>query len=208
VTSVATGADGVARCAWGNGSPLYATYHDREWGRPVADDRVLFEKLTLEGFQAGLAWVTILRKRAAFRAAFHDFDIEAVASMGDRDVARLRENTGIVRHEGKIRSAINNARRSLEVIEGMGSLGALVWAYEPEDGPPTAAATTLESVALARELKRRGFTFVGPTTVYAFMQAMGLVNDHAHGCHVRGAVARERASFSRPQPKPRGSDRP
>lgn len=191
---------GVERCAWGNGSTLYVAYHDEEWGRPVDDDRLLFEKLSLEGFQAGLAWITILRKREAFRQAFAGFDLEKVAAMGDVDIARLRENAGIVRHEGKIRSTINNARRALEVADEFGSLGALVWSYEAEASPPTVKPATVESVALAKDLKRRGFTFVGPTTVYAFMQAMGIVNDHGLECSVRGAVEAERESFVRPRP--------
>ena len=195
---VARGDDGVVRCAWGNGSPLYAAYHDDEWGRPVDDDRVLFEKLSLEGFQAGLAWITILRKRQAFRAAFAEFDLAQVAAMGDVDVTRLKENAGIVRHEGKIRSVINNARRALEVIDEVGSLGALVWSYEAAASPPIVEPTTEESVALAKDLKRRGFTFVGPTTVYAFMQAMGIVNDHACGCVVRSEVESQRIAFVRP----------
>ncbi|MEN8234906.1 MAG: DNA-3-methyladenine glycosylase I [Actinomycetota bacterium] len=196
---VTRGDDGVDRCSWGNGTPDYIAYHDGEWGRPVDDDRLLFEKLSLEGFQAGLSWITILRKREAFRDAFSGFDIEHVAAMEDDDVARLKENAGIVRHEGKIRSAINNARRALDVIEESGSLGTLVWSFEPEPRPPTVDPTTPESVALAKDLKQRGFTFVGPTTIYAFMQAMGIVNDHGLGCAVRGAVEAERKAFRRPQ---------
>ncbi|MEN8115049.1 MAG: DNA-3-methyladenine glycosylase I [Actinomycetota bacterium] len=194
----ARGDDGVARCSWGNGTLDYMAYHDEEWGRPVDDDRLLFEKLSLEGFQAGLSWITILRKREAFRDAFSGFAIEQVAAMGDSDVVRLKENAGIVRHEGKIRSAINNAQRALEVVEEDGSLGALVWSYEPEPSPPTVEPTTPESTALAKDLKRRGFTFVGPTTVYAFMQAMGVVNDHGYDCVVRDAVEAERRAFKRP----------
>ncbi|MEA2023590.1 MAG: DNA-3-methyladenine glycosylase I [Actinomycetota bacterium] len=192
------GDDGLIRCSWGNGTPDYVTYHDNEWGRPVDDDDRLFEKLSLEGFQSGLSWITILRKRPAFREAFAGFDIRQVALFGEEDVARMLDDAGIVRHQGKIRSTINNARRSLEVIEEFGSLGALIWSFEPDARPPTWEATTPESVALAKELKRRGFSFVGPTTAYAFMQAMGLVNDHAHGCIVREAVEGEREGFVRP----------
>lgn len=197
---VELGADGVSRCAWGNGSPEYAAYHDDEWGRPVDDDQRLFEKLCLEGFQSGLSWITILRKREAFREVFDGFDIERVARFGDADVARMLDDARIVRHQGKIRSTINNAQRSLEVIADVGSLGALVWSFEPAPTPPTMPATTPESIALAKELKRRGFTFVGPTTAYAFMQAMGLVNDHAEACAVREVVETDRERFVRPKP--------
>jgi len=192
------GDDGVVRCAWGNGPADYVDYHDHEWGRPVDDERRLFEKLTLEGFQAGLSWLTILRKRPAFRAAFADFDSAVVAGFGEQDVERLLADAGIVRHEGKIRSTINNARRTTDVVEEFGSLGAFVWSFEPAPRPPSRDATTPESAALAKELKRRGFTFVGPTTAYAFMQAMGLVNDHAPGCAVRDDVEADRAAFERP----------
>lgn len=192
------GTDGVIRCGWGNGSPGYAAYHDDEWGRPTGDDRRLFEKLCLEGFQSGLSWITILRKRDAFREVFEGFDIERVARFGEEDVVRLLGDARIVRHEGKIRSTINNAQRSLDVIDEAGFLGALIWSFEPPPGPPTDAATTADSVALAKELKRRGFTFVGPTTAYAFMQSMGLVNDHAEACAVREAVETDRSEFVRP----------
>jgi DNA-3-methyladenine glycosylase I len=196
-----TGTDGVTRCRWGNGTTEYAAYHDDEWGRPVDDDQRLFEKLSLEGFQSGLSWITILRKRAAFREVFAGFDIERVARFDEEDVQRMLGDARIVRHEGKIRSAINNAHRSLDVVDEMGSFGALVWSFEPPPAPPTHAATTPESVALAKELKRRGFTFVGPTTAYAFMQSMGIVNDHAEACAVRDAVEADRARFVRPQPR-------
>jgi DNA-3-methyladenine glycosylase I len=192
------GTDGVIRCGWGNGSAKYAAYHDDEWGRATGDDRRLFEKLCLEGFQSGLAWITILGKRDAFREVFEGFDIERVARFDDDKVAELLRDRRIVRHEGKIRSTINNAQRSLDVIDEVGSLGALIWSFEPSPGPPTDAAATPESVALARELKRRGFTFVGPTTAYAFMKSMGLVNDHALTCSVREAVETDRARFVRP----------
>jgi len=195
---ISVGDDGVSRCGWGNGTPDYVAYHDDEWGRPVDDDVRLFEKLSLEGFQSGLSWITILRKRPAFREAFAGFDIQQVAQFGEDDVARMLDDAGIVRHQGKIRSTINNAQRSLEVIEEFGSLGALIWSFEPDARPPTWDATTAESIALAKDLKRRGFSFVGPTTAYAFMQAMGLVNDHWPGCIVRDAVEVERNGFVRP----------
>ena len=161
---ISIGGDGPARCSWGNGAADYVAYHDDEWGRPVGDDRCLFEKLSLEGFQSGLSWLTILRKRPAFRAAFAGFDFERVARFDDGDVARLLGNARIVRHEGKIRSTINNASRTLAVIDEFGSLGTLIWSFEPEVRPPTTASTTPESTALAKELKRRGFSFIGPTT--------------------------------------------
>jgi len=195
---IGTGSDGVARCSWGNGTPDYVAYHDEEWGRPVDDDHRLFEKLSLEGFQSGLSWITILRKRPAFREAFAGFDIQQVALFGEDDVSRMLNDAGIVRHQGKIRSTINNAQRSIEVIDEFGSLGALIWSFEPDPCPPTWDATTPESVALAKDLKRRGFSFVGPTTAYAFMQAMGLVNDHWPGCIVRDAIEAEREEFVRP----------
>jgi DNA-3-methyladenine glycosylase I len=195
---VATGSDGVVRCAWSTGSADYAAYHDDEWGRPVDDERRLFEKLCLEGFQSGLSWLTILRKRSAFRRAFADFDYERVALFGEADVQRLLGDAGIVRHQGKIRSTINNAQRATEVVDEFGSLGALVWSFEPEPGPPSIEPTTAGSTALSKELKHRGFSYIGPTTAYAFMQAMGIVNDHAEGCSVRDAVEAERMAFRRP----------
>lgn len=181
------GADGERRCWWCGATPDYVDYHDREWGMPVTDDHRLFEKLCLEGFQSGLSWLTILRKRPAFRAAFAGFDFAAVARFGDRDVARLLGDAGIVRHRGKIESTINNARRALELADEHGSLSAYVWRWRPEApaARPTLQPTSPESIALSKDLKRRGWTFVGPTTVYAFMQAMGLVNDHLVGCAAR-----------------------
>src|SRR5262249_31073446 len=185
------GPDGALRCFWGVSAPDYVDYHDREWGFPVTDDRRLFEKLCLEGFQAGLSWLTILRKREAFRRAFAGFDPAAVARFGARDVQRLLADPGIVRHRGKIESTINNAARVLEVIADKGSLAAYVWSYVPgtEERPARvtrdalrAMTQTPTSLALSKDLKRRGWTFVGPTTVYAFMQAMGLVDDHLEGC--------------------------
>ncbi len=197
VGALEVGADGRARCWWGASTPEYAIYHDEEWGRPVGDDRLLFEKLCLEGFQAGLSWLTILRKRPAFRAAFAGFDIAAVAGFGEADVSRLLNDQGIVRHGGKIAAAIGNAGLALRLIEERGSLAAYVWTYVPE-GPevaPSLRSISPESSDMSRDLKRRGWSFVGPTTVYAFMQAMGLVNDHLVGCWARDEVGAARASF-------------
>jgi DNA-3-methyladenine glycosylase I len=200
-----TGSDGVTRCWWGSSAAEYIAYHDTEWGFPVSDDVRLFEKLSLEGFQAGLSWLTILRKREAFRAAFAGFDYTRVARYGERDIERLLGDAAIVRHRGKIEAVINNARRMLELVEGEGSLAGYVWRFEPE--PRTGRldraalaelATTPASHALAKDLKRRGWRFVGPTTVYAFMQAMGLVDDHLEGCDARPRVEAARAKFRRP----------
>lgn len=200
--------DGQSRCAWAGTDPLYVAYHDGEWGRPVSADVQLFEKICLEGFQAGLSWITILRKREAFRDAFEGFDPARVARFTARDVRRLLRHDGIVRHEGKIVSVIRNAERALRLIDECGSLAAYFWRWEPSDderpeGPLTWAelrlrTSTPASTAMARDLKRRGWTFVGPTTLYAFMQAMGLVNDHLHGCAVRDDVERARQAFQRP----------
>jgi DNA-3-methyladenine glycosylase I len=202
---IITGDDGVTRCFWAGSDPLYRRYHDEEWGRPVADDTRLFEKLCLEGFQSGLAWITILRKRENFRAAFAGFDIPTVAAFTDADVDRLVSDAGIVRHRGKIVSTINNARRALDLQTEAGSLAAFIWGFEPAPESRPAGFTmkdiqpkTAESTALSKELKKRGWSFVGPTTVYAFMQSMGLVNDHLDGCDVRDAVEKERAAFVRP----------
>jgi DNA-3-methyladenine glycosylase I len=196
------------RCPWCGDDPLYVAYHDHEWGFPVADDRRLFEKLCLEGFQSGLSWLTILRKREAFREAFADFDIERVARMGARDVQRMLGNAAIVRHRGKIESAINNAQRARELADEHGSLAAYFWRHEPKPGARpkkltrdvlVTMATSAESIAVAKDLKRRGWTFVGPTTVYAFMQAMGVVNDHLHDCATRQKALDARARFSPPR---------
>jgi DNA-3-methyladenine glycosylase I len=195
---VATGDDGVRRCWWGDSPEIYRSYHDEEWGQPVDDDRLLFEKLCLEGFQAGLSWLTILKRREGFRAAFHSFDIDRVAAMSDAEVERLLQDEGIIRHRGKIESTINNARRAQEVIGELGSFGSLVWSYEPEDPTSIRDATTPESTALAKDLKKRGFRFVGPTTVYAFMQAMGIVNDHLPDCDAWKRVDGARRRFVRP----------
>ena len=197
---------GLRRCAWCQASPLYRDYHDREWGFPVEDDTRLFEKLCLEGFQAGLSWLTILNKREAFRRAFAGFDAARVARFGARDVERLLGDAGIVRHRGKIESAINNASRLLALRAEFGSLAAYAWRFEPAAAarpkrvtPAALRAHGLpaEATALAKDLKRRGWTFVGPTTIHAFMQAMGLVNDHVEGCHVRGAAEAARAAHSK-----------
>lgn len=203
---IITGDDGVTRCFWAGSDPLYRRYHDEEWGRPVADDTRLFEKLCLEGFQSGLAWITILRKRENFRAGFAGFDIPTVAAFTDADIERLVNDAGIVRHRGKIVSTINNARRALELQREAGSLAAFVWRFEPapESRPATFTMTdiqpkTAESTALSKELRKRGWSFVGPTTVYAFMQAMGLVNDHLDGCDIRDVIEAERAAFVRPR---------
>jgi len=195
---------GVARCFW---QPTMPDYHDHEWGRPVADDRRLYEKICLEGFQAGMAWITILRKREAFREAFDDFDFERVARYDERDVERLMGNAGIVRNRAKIVSAINNARRAIELANETGSLAGWLWAHEPPahdlpasvdrghwDNNPTSKA----SVALSRDLKRRGWTFVGPTTIHAFMQAVGMVNEHMSGCVCHPEIEAARAAFKRP----------
>jgi DNA-3-methyladenine glycosylase I len=201
-----TGADGVVRCWWPGTDETYVRYHDTEWGRPVVDDVRLFEKLVLEGFQSGLSWLTILRKRENFRAAFAGFDMEAVARFGDADIARLLGDAGIVRHRGKIVSAINNAQRSCELVDEHGSLAAYVWAQEPTereldgvtpDGPGIPSKTPT-STRISKDLKRRGWSFVGPTTVYAFMQAMGLVNDHLDGCATREQCAAARAATTVP----------
>ena len=200
-------ADGLTRCWWPGEDPLYLRYHDDEWGTPVSDDHRLFEKICLEGFQAGLSWITILRKRENFRSAFAGFDIDRVARFGARDVNRLLGDAGIIRHRGKIESAINNARRAADLRDECGSLAAYFWRWEPDVRTrPTRVtrpallqlATTAESIALSKDLKRRGWSFVGPTTIYAFMQAMGLVNDHLEGCASRSKVERARNSFRRP----------
>jgi DNA-3-methyladenine glycosylase I len=193
------------RCPWGADGAIYQEYHDTEWGRPVIDDNRLFEKLCLEGFQSGLSWLTILRKRDRFREVFHGFDIPTVAKMGERDVERLLQDAGIVRHRGKIESTINNARRALDIQKAFGSLAAFVWSYEPKAGSGLAVAGSIPSEteasrALSRELRKRGFSFVGPTTCYAFMQAMGLVNDHVAECFCRAPCEVERRKLRRPVP--------
>jgi DNA-3-methyladenine glycosylase I len=191
--------DGKARCRWCAIAPEFLPYHDGEWGFPVDDDRRLFEKLCLEGFQSGLSWRTILAKRENFRAAFRHFDFDKVARFGARDVQRLLKDDGIVRHRGKIEAVINNARRARELVKEEGSLAAYLWRFEPKDvGKPQSASTSAESIALSKDLKKRGWKFVGPTTVYAFMQAMGLINDHAEGCVIRAKAEKARKAFKRP----------
>jgi DNA-3-methyladenine glycosylase I len=202
---IVAGEDGVARCWWAGSAPEYRSYHDTEWGFPVSDDVRLFEKLSLEGFQAGLSWLTILRKREAFRAAFAGFDFVRVARFGEPEVTRLLGDPGIVRHRGKIEAVISNARRAVQLVEEEGSLAHYLWRFEPQsragslDRARLAELTsTPESTALAKDLKRRGWRFVGPTTAYAFMQAMGLVNDHLACCDARARADRARQRFRRP----------
>lgn len=205
---LAVGADGLTRCFWCLGDSLYEAYHDSEWGRPVDDDRRLFEKLCLEGFQSGLSWLTILRKRENFRRAFASFDIDAIARFNSRSLARLMADAGIVRNRAKIEATINNARRYPELVEEFGSLAAYVWRFEPD--PKTRPqrmtwddliqmAKTPESIALSKDLRKRGWAFVGPTTAYAFMQSMGVANDHVTGCEFRDDVERDRVRFRRPR---------
>jgi len=201
------GEDGLIRCFWHGGKEDYRIYHDEEWGMPVDDDIRLFEKICLEGFQSGLSWLTILRKRENFRTAFAGFDFHKVAQFDDQDIERLVNDAGIIRHRGKITSTINNANRALEMVEQEGSLGAFFWRFEPgkKDRPKTmdhAALTAMGkteiSTQISKELKKRGWSFVGPTTVYAFMQAMGIVNDHLEGCYCREKVEEAREGFVRP----------
>lgn len=195
------GPDGHARCGWCAAAPEFVTYHDDEWGFPVGDDIRLFEKLCLESFQSGLSWRTILAKRENFRAAFHGFDFNRVARFTERDVARLLNDEGIVRHRGKIEATINNARQACDMVEREGSLAHFFWRYEPgvaDQAEPQSASVSAASLALSRELKKRGWKFLGPTTVYAFMQAMGLINDHVSECVARGKVERARTRFKRP----------
>ena len=201
------GDDGHVRCFWPGDMPDYLAYHDDEWGLPVADDHRLFEKICLEGFQSGLSWLTILRKRENFREAFSGFDFTLVAKYGKRDVEKLVKNAGIVRHRGKIESTVNNARRALEMADEYGSLGTYFWQFEtaPANRPKRLDHDTLktlgktpDSIALSKDLKKRGWSFVGPTTAYAFMQAMGMVNDHIDGCFARDATEEARRKFKRP----------
>lgn len=200
-------ADGQLRCSWCGNFTDYIQYHDQQWGVPVIDDRRLFEKIVLEGFQSGLSWLTILRKREAFREAFAGFDFEKIACFDQTDVTRLMGNVKIVRHRGKINSAINNAKQACELLNQYGSLAAYFWRYEPEKQKRPKKITpevlagltqTAESVALSKDLKKRGFSFVGPTTVYAFMQSVGIVNDHLEGCHAGQRAQAVRSVFKRP----------
>jgi DNA-3-methyladenine glycosylase I len=204
---IVAGPDRIHRCWWGAEPPIYQAYHDDEWGRPVADDCRLFEKLCLEGFQSGLSWLTILKKRENFRLAFEGFDFQQLASWDDRDAARLLGDAGIVRHRGKIAATLNNARRALDLVAECGSLAAYFWRWEPAakerprhlDKPALAAlSSTPASTAMSKDLRKRGWSFVGPTTCYAFMQAMGMVNDHLDGCSVRAKVEQARREFVRP----------
>ena len=203
-----TGDDGQTRCWWHGGAEDYQTYHDFEWGWPVDEDRTLFEKICLEGFQAGLSWITILRKRENFRTGFANFEFEKVARFTEKDVERLLQDAGIVRHRGKIESTINNAQRACDLVDEWGSLAAYFWSHEPPPScrPPVISKAAMaklgktpESTALSKDLKKRGWSFVGPTTVYAFMQAMGLVNDHLEGCYSRDIVEGLRIEFIRPE---------
>ena len=212
-SGVITSDDGVSRCWWCVGDPLYESYHDHEWGRPVADDTRLFEKLSLEGFQSGLSWITILRKRENFRRAFKSFDIPSVARINNRSVERLMLDAGIVRNRAKIEATINNAKRCLSLIEEYGSLAAYAWSFEPDEHPRSWTANSAglmnkgpspEATAMSKDLKKRGWSFVGPTTVYSFMEAMGLVNDHMNRCDIGAQVEAERTRFRRPQPRGRG----
>lgn len=195
------GPDGQPRCEWSGAAPEFLDYHDREWGFPVSDDTRLFEKLCLESFQSGLSWRTILNKRAGFRAAFDGFDFFKIARYGESDIERLLSDNSIVRHRGKITAVINNAARAVEMVEAEGPLASFFWSFEPKDeelGPPQSQSTSKSSEALARELKRRGWKFLGPTTVFAFMQAMGLINDHSEGCTMRAVADDARGRFRRP----------
>ena len=205
--SLKPGSDGRLRCWWCDGHDDYQQYHDQEWGTPVADDHRLFEKICLEGFQSGLSWLTILRKRENFRKAFRDFDFVRVARFSERDIVRLLNDSGIVRHRAKIEATINNAARAVELVNEFGSLAAWFWQFEPskrDENPLTSKSqacrmtTCAEATELSKQLRKRGWKFVGPTTAYAFMQAMGMVNDHLEGCEFRRSVTAARRKFKRP----------
>ena len=201
MSATIAGPDGKSRCRWSGATPEFLAYHDTEWGFPVDSDRRLFEKLSLEGFQSGLSWRTILAKRENFRAAFHDFDFDRIARFTERDVGRLLKDEGIVRHRGKIEAVINNARQAREIVKRERTLAAFIWRYEPDSkqlAKPQTVSTSAEAIALSKDLKKLGWKFVGPTTVYAFMQAMGLINDHVADCVVRTMVERARKRFRRP----------
>ena len=196
------GPDNQSRCRWCGAAPEFLAYHDNEWGYPVKDDHRLFEKLCLESFQSGLSWRTILAKRESFRAAFHDFDFDKIARFTQHDIDRLLADKGIVRHRGKIEAVINNAAKAQELVQQEGSLAAFLWRYEPDAtklGTPQTASTSIDSIALSKDLKKLGWKFVGPTTVYAFMQAMGLINDHVEDCVIREKVETAREAFERPE---------
>lgn len=192
------GPDGKPRCGWSAIAPEFFSYHDEEWGFPVANDRRLFEKLCLESFQSGLSWRTILAKREGFRAAFCNFDFDQISRFAAKDVERLLKDESIVRHRGKIEAVINNAKRAQELAKEAGSLGAYLWRFEASTNASQSNSTSIESIALSKDLKKRGWKFVGPTTVYAFMQAMGLINDHARNCVTRHKVEKARKTFARP----------
>ncbi len=205
MTTAATikASDGIRRCWWCGSDPLYVKYHDQEWGVPVKDDQRLFEKICLEGFQAGLSWLTILKKREAFRTSFRDFDFHKVARIGSREVEKLLADASIIRHRGKIESTINNAQRAIQLLDEFDSLAAFFWHFEPEKSPVLRSrdqmvATCTESVAMSKELKKRGWSFVGPTTCYAFMQSMGMVNDHLRSCDHWKNTDDQRRKFKRP----------
>lgn len=196
------GPDGKPRCKWCEAAEEFFDYHDKEWGFPVSDDQRLFEKICLESFQSGLSWRTILAKRENFRKVFHHFDFNKVAKFTQRDVTRLLKDAGIVRHRGKIEATINNAKRAQEMVKQEGSIAAFIWRYEPNPkklAKPQTVSTSDESTALSKDLKKLGWKFVGPTTVYAFMQAMGLVNDHVKNCVIQAKVEKARKSFKRPK---------
>lgn len=202
MSSTVQGPDGELRCSWCSAAPEFFEYHDNEWGYPVGDDNRLFEKLCLESFQSGLSWRTILAKRDNFRAAFSNFDFNLVANYNESDIERLLENKGIVRHRGKINAVINNAKRAQELVQQEGSLAAYFWQFEPDENSllePQTASTSEESIAMSKALKKKGWKFVGPTTLYAFMQAMGLINDHSEGCVFREKVEQARKNFKRPR---------
>lgn len=202
MSKTVTGPDGKCRCAWCDSAPEFNAYHDTEWGFPVVDDQRLFEKICLEGFQSGLSWRTILAKRENFRAAFAGFDFRKLAEFDTQDVERLLQDAGIIRHRGKIEASINNARRACEMVGREGSLAAYFWRFEPDPSEiaiPQTMSTSPTSVALSKDLKKRGWKFVGPTTVFAFMQAMGLINDHAEGCFLRPKIDEVRKSLVRPR---------
>ena len=201
MTDTINARDGKPRCSWCNAAPEFLHYHDKEWGYPVNDDRILFEKLCLESFQSGLSWRTILVKRENFRSAFKHFDFNQIAKFKQRDIDRLLKDEGIVRHRGKIEATINNAKRAQELVDQEGSLAAFIWRYEPDAkklAKPQTASTSAESIALSKDFKKRGWKFLGPTTIYAFMQAMGLINDHVEGCITRNKVEQARKKFKRP----------
>jgi DNA-3-methyladenine glycosylase I len=202
MSKIVKGPDAQPRCSWCDAAPDFLHYHDTEWGFPVKDDRRLFEKLCLEGFQSGLSWRTILAKRENFRAAFHDFDFDKITRFNQRDINRLLKDEGIVRHRGKIEAVVNNARCAQDLVKQEGSLAAFIWRYEPDRSrlaKPQSVSTSAESIALSKALKKLGWQFVGPTTVFAFMQAMGLINDHMDNCVIRAKVEQARKRFQKPQ---------